>query len=201
MKGIVNMKRKMTLSIILVIISIVILSACGTGAQIDNNVELKQNGDATAFKFRSLIFSVPGNDWKYKDSSRDEPIVIDYRSKTAGGINIIGFTESKSNYQFLEQSYEQHKDVSMLFDNDSGTNGLTNEVLRYEVEGHVIYAVDTAIEEADENGEYTYDFVVSTKLGEENFVDVFFFIKADDENNYIEMRDEIIESIGFADKQ
>lgn len=177
------------------------MSACGTGAQIDNNVEFKQNGDATAFKFRSLIFSVPGNDWKYKDSSRDEPIVIDYRSKTAGGINIIGFTESKSNYQFLEQSYEQHKDVSMLFDNDSGTNGLTNEVLRYEVEGHVIYAVDTAIEEADENGEYTYDFVVSTKLGEENFVDVFFFIKADDENNYIEMRDKIIGSIGFADKQ
>lgn len=201
MKGNVKMKCKKAMLSILIVVSIITTSACGTATQLDNNIGLKNNGDNTTFEFRDLQFSVPGSDWKHSETSGDEPVAIDCRSKTYGGLNIIGFSEPKSNYSFLEQAYEKHETVSSMFDGNSDTKGLSSKVSRYVIKNRNIYVANTAIEEKDENGSYIYDFVISMRLGENNYCDIFFFIKADNENDYAEIREEIVKSINFIDNK
>jgi len=74
-------------------------------------------------------------------------------------------------------------------------------VSRYVIKNRNIYVANTAIEEKDENGSYIYDFVISMRLGENNYCDIFFFIKADNENDYAEIREEIVKSINFIDNK
>lgn len=81
------------------------------------------------------------------------------------------------------------------------TKGLSSKVSRYVIKNRNIYVANTAIEEKDENGSYIYDFVISMRLGENNYCDIFFFIKADNENDYAEIREEIVKSINFIDNK
>lgn len=192
------MKSKTVFLITLGILMIIFFSACSSEMQLDNSVGLRKDGNESTFEFRTLKFAVPGTDWKHSKTSGDEPIIIDYRSKTVGGINIIGFSNDKSNYKFLEESYKKHEDVQAMFNESSDAQGMTSQVSCCEVKGHNVYFADMAVEESEENGKQIYDFVVSTKMGDNNYCDVFFFLNADSENDYIKLKEKIVESMDFA---
>lgn len=204
-----NIREVLVMKKILCVVSILVIAmitvACGNSSgdkndpksHINNNITQNVEDEGTTFEFRGMQFSVPGNDWRHDGTQSGDPIIIMYSDNTVGGFNIIGFSKPESNYHFFQQSYESGKKVETQFDESTGTKGISSDVLREEIDGHIIYTVNSAVEEKDENGLTTYDFIASVMLGENNYCDIFFFIKAENAEMYDAIKDGIIRSIKF----
>lgn len=196
---------KKILCVVSILVIAMITVACGNSSgdindpksHINNNITQNAEDEGTTFEFRGMQFSVPGNDWRHDGTQNGDPIIIMYSNNNVGGFNIIGFTKPESNYHFFQQSYENGEKVETQFAEGTGTQGISSDVSCEEIDGHIIYTVDSAVEEKDENGIATYDFIVSTMLGENNYCDIFFFIKAENADVYNTIKDEIISSITF----
>lgn len=194
---------KKIISIMIVVVMAMIVTACDSepnaikeaNFEISSNILQTQSGDKTLFEYSGLQYSVPGTDWIQDDIEGTDPVIIDYRSESIGGFNVIAFSKPESNYCFFEQSYNNNQKVETQFAKGVDTKGVSSDVLRKQIQNHTVYIANTAVEEKDESGFATYDFVVSTMLDENSYCDIFFFIKAENAEEYNVIKDEIISSI------